>query len=117
MSRIVCVGTPAFHRNKGVVVGEGKEGRSNDDGDSSSSNSSSSSSNGFTYLEVPVLDLPSENLLARLDECTSFIEDGLRRGQGVFVNCVFAQSRSAAGMICMTKVASTLRRLAFFSKR
>lgn len=95
VSRIVCVGTPAFHRDT-TVGGEAPLGGRDDEGDSSSSNNNNRS--GFTYLEVPVLDLPSENLLARLDECTSFIADGMRRGQGVFVNCVFAQSRSAAGM-------------------
>lgn len=95
VSRIVCVGTPAFHRDT-TVGGEGPLGGRDDEGDSSTSSNNNGSE--FAYLEVPVLDLPSENLLGRLDECTSFIEDGMRRGQGVFVNCVFAQSRSAAGM-------------------
>lgn len=98
VSRIVCVGTPAFHRD--MVGGEEPlEGRDDYGGEGDSCNTvGNNNGSGFTYLEVPVLDLPSENLLARLDECTSFIADGMRRGQGVFVNCVFAQSRSAAGV-------------------
>ena len=97
VSRIVCVGTPAFHRDK-VGGEEPLEGRDNDGEEGDSCNTiGNNNGSGFTYLEVPVLDLPSENLLVRLDECTSFIEGGMRRGQGVFVNCVFAQSRSVAG--------------------
>ena len=72
INSIVCVGTPAFHRRAG---GDGT----------------------FDYLEIQLLDLSSENLLTRLDEATSFVWDGVRRGRGVLVNCVFAQSRSAAG--------------------
>lgn len=74
---IVCIGTPAFHDQPG--------------GDRT-----------FEYLEIQLLDLPSENLLSRLDEAVSFIRDAFRRGQSVLVNCVFAQSRSAAGMcVCL----------------
>lgn len=79
ISKIVCVGTPAFHR------------RQEDDG----------FANSFVYLEIPVLDLPSENLLVHLDACASFIGDGMARGQSVLVNCVFAQSRSVAGQRTM----------------
>lgn len=88
ISRIVCVGTPAFHQRAGREDRE--ECHLNDSSDSGSSD-------GFVYLEIPVLDLPSENLLGRLDACVAFVGDGMRRGQGVLVNCVFAQSRSAAG--------------------
>lgn len=94
VKKIVCAGTPAFHRHGDRVGGE-EPLEGHDEGDTSST--SNNNGRGFAYLEVPVLDLPSENLLARLDECTAFIEDGMHRGQGVFVNCVFAQSRSAAG--------------------
>lgn len=68
ISSIVCVGTPKFHPEE------------------------------FDYLEVSVLDIPSENLLAHFDACASFIDSGMRGGQGVLVNCVFAQSRSATGV-------------------
>lgn len=67
--KIICVGTPAFHQD----------------------------CNDFVYLAIPVLDLPSENLLVHLDRCVSFIEEGMQQGQGILVNCVFAQSRSASG--------------------
>lgn len=73
INSIVCIGTPAFHDQPGC------------DGT-------------FEYLEIQLLDLPSENLLSRLDEAVSFIRDAVQRGKGVLVNCVFAQSRSAAGM-------------------
>ncbi|CAM9913584.1 unnamed protein product [Choristocarpus tenellus] len=48
------------------------------------------------YLVVEVLDLPSENLIAHLDSCVSFIQSGLERGEAVLVHCVYGQSRSAA---------------------
>lgn len=67
VSRVLCVGTPQFHPGE------------------------------FSYLEVPVLDTPSANLLAHLDHCVSFIEAGISEGQNVLVNCVFAQSRSVTG--------------------
>lgn len=84
--RIVCVGTPAFHSRARPASGA-----------TDSTQDDRHADDEFCYLEIPLLDLPSENLIERLDSCTSFIEDGMRRGQGVLVNCVFAQSRSAAG--------------------
>ncbi|CAN0250897.1 unnamed protein product [Scytosiphon promiscuus] len=84
ISRIVCVGTPAFHQADSV-------GSTNESGRKGESKAA-----GFLYLEIPILDLPSENLLAHLDRSASFIADGVRRGENVLVNCVYAQSRSAA---------------------
>lgn len=99
ISRIVCVGTPAFHQGE---AGEGQhEGGNGDDADTP--DSSGRNDRRLVYLEVPVLDLPSENLLGRLDACVYFIEDGLRRGERLLVNCVFAQSRSAAGKNASTR--------------
>lgn len=97
VSRIVCVGTPAFHKPEKNADGA----KGGDDGDNGSSSSSSSSAgiptgDDLLYLEVDVKDLPSENLLDQLDACVDFIEDGMRRGESVLVNCVYAQSRSAA---------------------
>ncbi|CAM9158802.1 unnamed protein product [Ectocarpus fasciculatus] len=89
VSRIVCVGTPAFHQG-------------DDDDDQVHSNGSKKN---IAYLEVHVLDLPSENLLGRLDSCVSFIDEGMRREENVLVNCVYAQSRSP------TVVAAYLMRL------
>ncbi|CBJ29054.1 conserved unknown protein [Ectocarpus siliculosus] len=86
VSRIVCVGTPAFHQ------GDDDEVHSN-------------GSKNISYLEVDILDLPSENLLGRLDSCVSFIEEGMSREENVLVNCVYAQSRSP------TVVAAYLMRL------
>lgn len=83
VSRIVCVGTPAFHRD----IDKAAERKADDCG----------RDNELVYLEIPILDLPSENLLARLDECVSFIGSSMQHGHGVLVNCVYAQSRSAAG--------------------
>lgn len=77
VSRVLCVGTPQFHPGE------------------------------FSYLEIPVLDTPSANLLAHLDECMSFIEAGIRKGQNVLVNCVFAQSRSVTGMYCWVLIRLT----------
>ena len=77
VTRIVCAGTPAFH-----LGGKGVDG--------------ASPAGEFSYLEVDIKDLPSENLLGRLDECVAFVENGMRGGETVLVNCVFAQSRSAA---------------------
>lgn len=101
VSRILCLGTPAFHREAEVVAvaaavpsGDGdSDGRTNGTGCGTKSGT-------FEYLEIPILDLPSENLVERLDECVAFIQDGfLRLGRGVLVNCVFAQSRSAAVVV------------------
>lgn len=66
IERVVSVGTPAFHEGQ------------------------------FQYLQVPVLDLPSANLLQYFDDALQFIDAGVKSGRGVLVNCVFAQSRSAA---------------------
>lgn len=112
ISRIVCVGTPAFHENiaesEGLDGGAGSSADWNTCIDSSNNiinsistnniNNSGSGSGQLIYLKVDVLDLPSENILGSFDQCASFIEDGMRRGQRVLVNCVFAQSRSAAGV-------------------
>lgn len=80
ISRVVCVGTPPFHPEE------------------------------FDYLEIPVLDMPSENMLVHLDKCVSFVEAGMREQQGVLVNCVFAQSRSVTGdeFLCRMSRAPTL---------
>ncbi|CAB1103618.1 unnamed protein product [Ectocarpus sp. CCAP 1310/34] len=86
VSRIICVGTPAFHQ------GDDDEAHSN-------------CSKNISYLEVDILDVPSENLLGRLDSCVSFIEEGMSREENVLVNCVYAQSRSP------TIVAAYLMRL------
>ncbi|CAN0207557.1 unnamed protein product [Ectocarpus sp. 13 AM-2016] len=86
VSRIICVGTPAFHQ------GDDDEVHGN-------------CSKNISYLEVDILDLPSENLLGRLDSCVSFIEEGMSREENVLVNCVYAQSRSP------TIVAAYLMRL------
>ncbi|CAM9859758.1 unnamed protein product [Ectocarpus sp. 12 AP-2014] len=86
VSRIICVGTPAFHQGADDEV-------------------HSDCSKNISYLEVDILDLPSENLLGRLDSCVSFIEEGMSREENVLVNCVYAQSRSP------TIVAAYLMRL------
>lgn len=88
VSRIVCVGTPAFHRvvDKAATQEPADDCRLGDE---------------LVYLEIPILDLPSENLLARLDDCVSFISSSMQHGHGVLVNCVYAQSRSAAGTRCL----------------
>lgn len=94
ISRIVCVGTPAFHQQPGAGGDEG--------GVDTTVNTDESGSRGegkvvgFLYLEIPILDLPSENLLAHLDRSASFIAQGVSLGDNVLVNCVYAQSRSAS---------------------
>ncbi|CAM9226739.1 unnamed protein product [Hapterophycus canaliculatus] len=93
ISRIVCVGTPAFHQagraegDEGDVdsIDDTKKGRSTDKAEAV----------GFLYLEIPILDLPSENLVGHLDRSAAFIAEGVRREENVLVNCVYAQSRSA----------------------
>lgn len=52
----------------------------------------------FTYLHVPALDHPSENLLCRFPEMFAFIEEGLQSG-GVLVHCLAGVSRSATVVI------------------
>lgn len=98
VSRIVCVGTPAFHQQQEENVdGRPKRG---DEGDCSDGTTSDADVTGdLVYLEVNIKDLPSENLLGRLDACVAFIENGMRRGETVLVNCVYAQSRSAAVVV------------------
>ncbi len=83
VKRIVCAGTPAFHRRDAGGT-NGVHG------------APAAAAGAFSYLEVNIKDLPSENLLGRLDECVAFVEAGVRRGETVLVNCVYAQSRSAA---------------------
>lgn len=107
VSRIVCVGTPAFYdqqeENADGAKGGDDEGEVGNNG--SDGTTGGDSTGGLVYLEVNIKDLPSENLLGRLDACVAFIENGMRRGESVLVNCVYAQSRSAAivvAYICRT---------------
>lgn len=95
VSRIVCVGTPAFHQHEE----ENGHGANGGDGGDSSTKFSGDATEDLGYHEVNIKDLPSENLLGRLDACVAFIEDGMRRGESVLVNCVYAQSRSAAVVV------------------
>lgn len=100
VSRIVCVGTPAFHQQEEENADSGRNGGDADhNGTSSGAGSSGDPPGDLIYLEVNIKDLPSENLLGRLDACVAFVEDGMRRGEGVLVNCVYAQSRSAAVVV------------------
>ena len=97
VSRIVCVGTPAFHQQEEENVHGANGGDNGDNG--SRSTGGSDDPGDLIYLEVDIKDLPSENLVGRLDTCVAFIEDGMSRGESVLVNCVYAQSRSAAVIV------------------
>ena len=100
VSRVVCVGTPAFHQQEGEDVDdEANGGEDGDNGSSGATCSGGDTPGNLVYLEVNIKDLPSENLLGRLDACVTFVEDGMHRGEGVLVNCVYAQSRSAAVVV------------------
>ncbi|CAG0887452.1 unnamed protein product, partial [Darwinula stevensoni] len=56
---------------------------------------------GYTFVrkEVPMADLPETDLLANLDECFKFIEEGLGRGGGVYVHCMAGISRAPSVVI------------------
>ncbi len=52
----------------------------------------------FTYKSVEMLDLPEEDLAARLSECAPFISEAMVGGR-VLVHCNAGVSRSAAVVI------------------
>src|SRR5437868_13508415 len=50
----------------------------------------------FTYLNIPIMDVESENIIPYLDQTTRFIDDALANEGKVLVHCVCGVSRSAA---------------------
>lgn len=49
------------------------------------------------HQHIPILDLPSEDLLSRFDTTTAFIKDALsQEGNRVLVHCLMGMSRSAS---------------------
>ena len=48
------------------------------------------------YRRKPILDMPTEDLLAIVKPCCGFIEKGKQEGRGVLVQCVSGISRSVA---------------------
>jgi protein-tyrosine phosphatase len=56
----------------------------------------------FVFKFIPLLDLPSSNLLSILDEARTFIQTGLRNNDGaVLVHCAKGISRSASVVIAI----------------
>lgn len=49
----------------------------------------------FTFLNIPVRDIHSEDMIAHLPTTTTFINDALASGGKVFIHCVCGVSRSA----------------------
>jgi len=53
----------------------------------------------FIRLQIPIDDLPSEDILTHLPACIAFIERQLRIGRGVLVHCGAGMSRSASVVV------------------
>jgi len=51
---------------------------------------------GIRYMDAPVRDEPDADLSAILESCLAFIDEGLKRGDGVLVHCNQGVSRSSA---------------------
>jgi dual specificity phosphatase 12 len=56
-------------------------------------------SQNYVHLVIPLEDDPNENLLQHFEQTSSFIDEALQGGGGVFVHCAMGKSRSAATVV------------------
>jgi dual specificity phosphatase 12 len=56
-------------------------------------------SQNYVHLVIPIEDDPNEDLLQHFEQTSSFIDDALQGGGGVFVHCAMGKSRSAATVV------------------
>lgn len=56
-------------------------------------------SQNYAHLVIPIEDDPNEDLLQHFEQTSSFIDEALLGGGGVFVHCAMGKSRSAATVI------------------
>jgi len=67
-----------------------------------------------TYLQIKVPDIPTTNLFPYFQETTEFIDNALKRNEGVLVHCQMGVSRSATLIIAyLMKKENLLKDAAF----
>ena len=53
----------------------------------------------FIYKHVAILDLPQADIISRLDDCFSFIDEAVKNNGKVLVHCMAGISRSSSIVI------------------